>query len=62
MLSITTQPAAAALGAYISEIAAPGENRPICTFEKSNVAKSSTLNDPPLKGIRLPTELLLASA
>ena len=62
VLSITTHPAAAAMGAYFSEIEAPGENKPICALEKSNVAKSSTLNEPPLKGIRLPTELLLARA
>ncbi len=42
---MTTQPAAAALGAYSAETLAPGENKPTCTLEKSNSARSSTIMD-----------------
>ena len=43
MLSITIQPALAALGAYSAEIFPPGENNPIWALEKSNSESSSTV-------------------
>ena len=39
---MTTQPAAAAMGAYFAETSAPAENRPMSAFEKSKVSTSST--------------------
>ena len=59
---MTTQPAAAAFGAYTFETEAPGENRPIRTVEKSKVARSSTTSCFSPKGTRLPTERSLARA
>ena len=45
VLSITTQPAAAARGAWTLEIAAPGENRPMSVPSKSKVSSACTLSD-----------------
>ena len=59
---MTTQPAAAAFGAYSSETEPPAENRPICTFEKSKSARSSTVSSRLPKSTVLPIERSLASA
>ena len=58
---MTTQPACAASGAYLSEIEAPAENRPMGVFEKSNVARSWTVSCLPRNAIFLPAERSLAS-
>ena len=50
------------MGAYSSEIEAPGENKPICTLEKSKVARSSTTSVLRPKLTFLPAERSLASA
>jgi len=57
VLSITTQPAPAALGAYSAETLAPGENRPMSMPRKSKVARSwtSTVRSSPNE-TRLPVE------
>ena len=44
VLSITTQPAAAARGACTAETAAPGENRPMSVPRKSNFSRFWTLS------------------
>jgi hypothetical protein len=44
VLSITTQPAAAARGACTAETEAPGENRPISTPLKSNLSRLWTFS------------------
>ncbi len=44
VLSITTQPAAAARGAWMAEIEAPGLNRPISVPVKSNVSRLRTVS------------------
>ncbi len=44
VLSITTQPAAAARGACTAETAAPGENRPMSQPRKSKVSRLRTLS------------------
>ena len=54
VLSITRQPAFAALGANSADTLPPGEKRPICTLEKSNSARSSTINSSPLNSIACP--------
>src|SRR6056300_1607022 len=60
VLSITTQPAAAAIGAYSSEILPPAENRPICALLKSNSAKSVTVILFPRNRMLLPADRALA--
>ena len=44
VLSITTQPAAAARGAWTLEIAAPGENSPMSVPSKSKLSRARTLS------------------
>ena len=44
----------AALGANSADTLLPGEKRPICTLEKSNSARSSTINSSPLNSIACP--------
>ena len=43
-----------ALGANSADTLPPGEKRPICTLEKSNSARSSTINSSPLNSIACP--------
>jgi hypothetical protein len=43
VLSITTQPAAAARGAWMAETAAPGENKAMSQPAKSNVSRFFTV-------------------
>ena len=56
VLSITTQPEAAARGACSSETLPPAENSAIAVFEKSNSARSETVIDLPLNRTVLPAE------
>jgi hypothetical protein len=46
VLSITTQPAAAARGAWTADTEAPGENRPMSVPRKSNFSRFWTLSVP----------------
>ena len=61
MLSITTQPAAAASGAYFSDTLPPAENRPICVLKNPKPSTSMTARSLPLKRTVEPAERLEAS-
>ncbi len=61
-LSLTTQPASAAIGAYFSDTLPPAKNKPICALEKSKSSTSiTTVRPPPLKLIGEPAVRLDAN-